>query len=422
MIRPVEGTVAHKSLMPPGCNRHMSPAQVLDYLSVTAKRALLAMGHEILAGKLMDALDAARSRMDTGITVLAEDAGMSPATLQAGINAAFDRLNTQVLLDIIRMPDKAFHTWASPGTMLAITGGRLPDPALTVLVTALMLRIPVLIKPPSAHADFTRVLVSAIQEADPDIGACIGMLDLSGRSPELQEYIRLSQQVMVFGDDETVARVRAARPGRPVIGFGHREAVEVVMGTCTDKVFDAIARDICMYDQAGCLSPHVVALHRDAMPVGTFSRRLYKSIRAWEQRLPTGKITLDDLAGGRIFIQDLKKRGGHLVERDNIFPNVAFDISRPFHSGPGNRFVQVLTFSDPDDLYSLLAPLHGHIQAFAVHPDPGDLVPWLRQHPVCAGAWLTRPGTLQSPPLTWPEDGSFMGLELAIPLMVGDGD
>ena len=412
-------------LLPLGCNPGFSSSDVLDYLFNVAKKDLMAIEETDLVSRLVKAVASAREGMD--MDALAMDAGMEPLTLQAGINVAFDRFTVdgiRSIIEAVRISATSFGAsrWATPQNLFAIIGGSLPDPTISVVVTALALRIPLLLKPPSAHPAFAIALISGIQQADPVLGKCLGMVNKAGKDPKVKVFIEKAASVIVFGDDSTVLSVQQARPHRQTLTFGHQEAVEVISDTCTDEDFLAIARDICMYDQAGCLSPHIVALKQGVMPLETFSKRLYEALKSIERILPAGSVSFDDAARTRVFAQGLTGQGGCLAYPDVLLPNVAFNIPRPFMSGPGNRFIQVMEFGDGDDLFVVLKPLQQHIQAFAVHPDPQALVPLLQEHPDFAGAWLTYPGNLQSPPILWPENGRFMAIDLVTPLKVSKSE
>lgn len=384
-----------------------------------AVKKLADIGEIELVERLAKALAMVYSKLD--VKGLARDAGMAPLTLKTGLDAAFGRFSVDGVHSIIEAVRKAYRAfgaagWTTPKNLFAIIGGRLPDPALTVVVTAMAMRIPLVIKPPTAHPAFVKALVSGLQRADQLFGRCVEVLNRPGNDPDTQSLVKDAASAMVFGDDRTVMNIRAARSGRPTMGFGHREAVEIIMDSCTDEVFWAIARDICMYDQAGCLSPHIIAVKQGIMPLDAFAGNLYHALILMKKKLPQGPVSFNDAAITRIFIQELIRQGGRLAD-NSLLPNVAFNVPRPFRTGPGNRFVQVMDFMDMDDLFELLGPLSGHVQAFAVHPDPKALVPLLQQHPDLAG-WLTHPGTLQSPPVLWPEDGRFMAFDLTSPLKI----
>jgi len=376
-------------------------------------------GENELVTRLAGAVATVWAGLDTD--ALARDAGMARATLKAGLDAAFRRFTPagiKSIIDAVRMSHHAFGAdqWTVPHELFAIIGGRLPDPALTVVVTALALRIPVTLKPPTAHQAFIHALISGMKQADPLFDGCLDWIDRPKSDPVVQTMIADAAMVMVFGKDQTVAKVQALRPGRPTMVYGHREAVEVVAGPVLDGLFDAIARDIAMYDQAGCLSPHIVALKRDVMPAKDFSQNLYKALKTIEKKLPQ-KLSFEDAAGTRLFIQDMIQKDARLADPENLVPNVIFNGRRPFISGPGNRIVQVMGFSDWDDLFLLLKPLRRHIQGIAVYPDPANFARILQKNQDFA-AWITVPGTLQAPPVLWPEDGRFMALKLTSPLKI----
>jgi hypothetical protein len=97
------------------------------------------------------------------------------------------------------------------------------------------------------------------------------------------------------------------------------------------------------------------------------------------------------------------------MEGDRLDWTVVCDDDTNFTASPGYRTVTVSPFANLEDLKRRLAPVAGHIEAFAIAASRGgyeSFQTFLAALDVC---YICVPGAMQSPPLDWNHgNGAFL--------------
>jgi hypothetical protein len=106
------------------------------------------------------------------------------------------------------------------------------------------------------------------------------------------------ENVIVFGNDETVEAVRDRTPaGRQFTGYGTKYSMGLVMPDIDlREAADAAALDICLFDQAGCKSPQTIYVAGDSSRALRFAQALGDSMRIVGARLPRARPSRDEAA------------------------------------------------------------------------------------------------------------------------------
>jgi hypothetical protein len=202
--------------------------------------------------------------------------------------------------------------------------------------------------------------------------------------------------LFAYGSDETLEKVRRRLPAGVAFhphGSGFGVAV-VSERKARLAVAQALARDVALFDQRGCLSPRAVAFVGSHGSTRRFAAAVAEELEMLSERVPLGTLDPDEAAAVTRF-------------RD------AMDYTGLLHSaGPGfvgiggERLVVApvgrnLHFLRCDDPVPLLAPTASSIAAlgFAVSP---DLEARLRQ--ALPGARTSALGLMQRPPFDGPVD------------------
>ena len=284
-----------------------------------------------------------------------------------------------------------------PETILHIVSGNTPAAGLQSLIRGLLLGAHNLCKVPSAGlpeiAEFRAALPAELA----------ARVELAGALPD--DWLARADAVIVFGHDATIAHFRAlVRPEQRFIAHGHRLSFGVVFDDPACASAPLAARDASLFDQQGCLSPHVFYVAGDARE---YAARLADEMHAFQEQEPRGRVSLSEANSIRTLREELAFRaaqGGRVAlwQSDGSTAwTVAFDTTPGFPRSPLNRFV-------------------------FVKPLPADLAAGLREvrpHLSCAGIWpATRAharalaplgvsricplGRMQSPPWTWLQDGA----------------
>jgi hypothetical protein len=111
------------------------------------------------------------------------------------------------------------------------------------------------------------LLHRALSEADPELADCVAVESWSGEEGSALEdaALRIAERVVVYGGLEAVRSIRSRLPATtPLVAYHHRISVGAVAREVLDAEATArqVARDVAhaasLFDQRGCVSPHVV--------------------------------------------------------------------------------------------------------------------------------------------------------------------
>src|SRR5437764_3119474 len=247
--------------------------------------------HETIAAL---AAAAARWRDDAALRAeLPAAACLSPAMIAAVVPIAAGALDAQALAELARREwgAGAAARPAPPGPALVahVVASNVPALALPAIALGCLAGAAVLVKsgrddPLSAPA-FQRALAAV----DPALAATVIAAYWPGGDLAREDAaLGRAEVVAVTGSDATLAAL-APRPGRPLIAHGPRWSVAAVERAAAAGV-DAIALDVALHDQRGCLSPHAVYVAGEARG---FAERLAAALEAVAERLPPGTASIE---------------------------------------------------------------------------------------------------------------------------------
>lgn len=265
-----------------------------------------------------------------------------------------------------------------PRTVLIIAARTLPASTMRAALMARLLGARVVIKPAKGQ----EALVQALAQADPQITEA-GFT--SDHEDATRAAIASSDAVVVLGSDETLATLRAMTPPHVAfVGYGHRLSV-AWLGASDDASLLALARDVCAWDQAGCLSPQVAWTSDEPRRL---LERLSAAFKRVEAALP---MTLSD-AGRRErhVARTYGEMTGEVCETDTALLCALEDAT--FRASPGRRTLWLLP-ADPE----AMRRVEDHLSTVGISGKLSyDLKTSVRR---CAL------GEMQRPELTWAHDG-----------------
>ncbi len=199
-------------------------------------------------------------------------------------------------------------------------------------------------------------------------------------------------------------------------------AREAACGSDAQSVAAALARDVTLFDQRGCLSLHHVFVEASAPDVQAFARLLAREMDALARRMaPPAHPMLVDTAAARVVRENARWRaiGGAppaMWEGEDLAWTVIFDPEADFQPSPLCRTVRVSVLDNAGQLRERLAPAAGRLEGFAV-ADPAARLGPSRTLGELGVSYLCAPGMLQSPPPQWAHGGGrFLKL-----MVSGDG-
>jgi hypothetical protein len=295
------------------------------------------------------------------------------------------------------VPYAGHQAMARPiGTLLHVVSGNTPAAGLQSVIRGLLLGAHNLCKTPAAGLPEITEFRAALPE---DLAA---KLEIAGELPE--SWLTRAQAVIVFGHDATIAHFRTLlRPGQRFVAHGHRLSFGVVFD---DPQFDSApqaARDASVFDQQGCLSPHVIYVAGDARG---YAARLAEEMRAFQAREPRGRVSLSEANSIRTLREELAFRAAQgesaavWASEGSTAWTVAFDTVPGFPRSPLNRFVFVKPF--PADLAQELSAVQAHLSCVGIWSATSAHARTLARLGVSRICPL---GQMQAPPWSWLQDG-----------------
>ena len=295
--------------------------------------------------------------------------------------------------------DRHFARAVAPRNILHVISGNTPAAALQTMIRGLLLGSHNFCKLPSAGLPEAAKFRSLL----PKILA--SRLELSRSLPDA--WLDQADAAAVFGRDATVTAFRdALPPGIPFQAHGGRLSFALVF---EDRKFASVpgaARDISVFDQQGCLSPHIVFVRENgSFTAAAYAQRLAVAMDAFEKHAPRGPLTVSEANGIRTLREETAFRAAN-GDRVELFASrgtawtVIPDHAPGFPASPLNRVVFVKPL--PKNPQAMLAPLRAHLGTCGIWPARQDNAAF------AAGFGVTRVcplGRMQLPPLTWHHDG-----------------
>lgn len=358
--------------------------------------------------------------------------GFAPETLREGLGRALAGWNAAALQRLLQSELGGADVVGGGGarvisgfeTTSVVLAGSLPMPTLHALVVPLLLLSPVLAKPASRDRVTPELVAGSLAEVDAELGACVALAPIAGADAAGMTALLEADCVVAFGDDATVASL-AARTSAPrrFVAHGHRLSVaalgpEATHGDALRRAAAALALDVALWDQLGCLSPIAVYAVGDADAAGRVAEALARELAAAELRWPRGHV---DAASAARFAH----------ERDTARLRAASGFGIDLHEGPASawcvvrerdalprsaplhRFVRVHPVADAPGLGAALGPLRRHLAAVALAGFGARQAALARDLVALGASRVCAPGVLQAPPFDWPNGGQGVLLALS---------
>lgn len=282
-------------------------------------------------------------------------------------------------------------------TILHVVSGNTPAAGLQSVIRGLLLGAHNLCKVPSAGLPELAEFCAALS---PELAARV---ELAGELPDA--WLARAGAVIVFGHDATIAHFRTlARPGQRFIAHGHRLSFGVVFDDPSGTSAPLAARDASLFDQQGCLSPHVFYVAGDAR---AYAARLAEAMAAFQAREPRARVPLAAANAIRTRREELAFRAAQgepvalWASADSTAWTVAYDAAPGFPRSPLHRFVFVKPL--PADFAAELRAVRPHLSCAGLWP--ATLAHARRLAPLGVSR-LCPLGQMQSPPWTWLQDGA----------------
>jgi hypothetical protein len=339
-------------------------------------------------------------------------------------------LGNRRVLDEFCLRGRAHTRAMGPRLIAHFLAGNVPSPGIVSMCCGWLLRSANLVRVSTRDPVFPALFLESVREVDAELADCVATLEWPRSELALtQTAVGDADAVIAYGDDHTISALRQlAPPAAKFLGYGHKISLAVVAKEAMTeenlpRLAQAAAFDASVYDQQGCLSPHVFYVEeRGQLGPRKFAAALAEAMAAYEARVPRGQLSVEEAAevvkfrSGYEFAAASDRRiavwtnpSGGAASPDNepgrTSYAVIYDDSPAFRASCLNRTVLV----KPTDGYKRVldaiqkfapsistvgvAPMNERAQAFA------NELARMGVPRVCAI------GRMQRPPLTWHHDG-----------------
>ena len=416
----------------------LSPFQIAQISDGLMKAHEKLVGHSILkivdwidmaARRWLDRKDPIRQAAESTLPLLT---GASKEMVNVGLDDLFKDLTRPVLIQLLeeelgdptlldhfrpKLKGSGFTRAFGPRLISHILPGNVGGTSVMSLACGLLAKSSNLAKVSTEALLLPVLFAQSLYEVAPDLACNLAVMTWESHAVEItQTAFRRADLVIVYGSDETIEKIREkVPPTTRAIYHGHKLSLGIIAREAIhSRLSEQAAMDIALYDQRGCLSPHLYYVEEGgaASPI-EFAQWLAQSLYVASYQLPKGPTSPAEAAQ----IQQL--RGALPLKGGRVFPSpkgldwtVLYDPDPSFSISPLARTIWIKPVQDLAQIPTYLEPVRSYLQAagMAVPPErQPQIVPSLAQMGVNR---ICPIGKMQKPPMTWHHDGRFRLLNI----------
>jgi len=306
-----------------------------------------------------------------------------------------------------------------PKLSFQIVSGSVPGVSVNAMLRSLMVKGPTLVKPGRGDVVLPVLFARALREADPVLADSVAVVYWPGGRESLEDGAMSSASVVTaYGSDAVVTALRARAPvSTRFVAYHHRLSAGVVgrralTPDAIDAVVGDVARAVGMFDQRGCVSPHVVYVEEGAViDPPAFGTLLAAALRALEDELPGGSLEAVEASAvhqvrGTAELMAASGSGVEVHHGGGASWTVIYDPSPAFSPSCVGRVVRVKPLPRLSVLARLIAPFGAHLQTMGVAGVGDDDLESLAE--ALGRVGVSRVAAFSEvpfPPSTWHHDG-----------------
>jgi acyl-CoA reductase-like NAD-dependent aldehyde dehydrogenase len=352
---------------------------------------------------------------------LPDATGFAKETVRAGLALALEPFSAGALSALAR---RELGGWEEnrrisgfPVTSVLL-GGALPMPTLVALATPLVLGSPVLARASSHDPVTATCFARALAREDEQLAAALRVISFPSDDDAAMAAFLSADCVVAYGSDATMRAVAArTTPQQRLVRHGHRVSVAVLgRGAAQGEAATALARDVALWDQQGCLSPLAVYLLGHERVPEPLLDRLADAMRDVAVELPPGRLTPEGAAIQAAERETVRVRAaaeGTVSMRDGAGFTLVAEPDARFRGSPLHRFVRIHPVPDPEALLEALTPLAPHLASVGWAGLAAESALLARELPNLGVSRICPLGRMQAPPLGWCHDQQGVLLPLA---------
>ncbi|MFQ5882427.1 MAG: acyl-CoA reductase [Candidatus Methylomirabilales bacterium] len=412
-------------------------AEVIGHLAEARerirKRKAQEIGHSLseVFTRWQDRTDPFRRTAEVALPAVT---GFSPAMVVHGLDLLCQGYRTDAFQDLLQEAGveatlEGFSRLGSnlsraygPALTTHIVAGNIPGVGLPGLIAASLVGSASLVKTASADPLFLSLWAASVARQDPEIGECLAVLWWEGGRVDLEEVaFGCSEVVIAYGSDETIRELKGRVRCR-FLDHGHRLSFGLIGREAllrAEEVADRAACDASLFDQQGCLSPHLFYVEEgDRIRPREFAGLLAAAMEGWAGRLPPGSPTREEAMAVRRFrasyeTQEMAgKDVATFISPRGLEWTVIYDADPAFTPSCLHRTVLVKPVEDLSEVVGLLRAWRPFLQAAGAEV-ASERMEMLADQLGQAGVNRICPiGRMQAPPLTWHQEGRFLLREL----------
>ncbi|HEX6971230.1 MAG TPA: acyl-CoA reductase, partial [Limnochordia bacterium] len=386
-------------------------------------------GIDAAARRFLDPADPLRAEALASL-----EADLSAPVAAAALDAIFAELRQDALDALLRRelgdPD-ILDRWLErpsggktrafgPRWIAHILAGNVPAPGPLSIACGLLVKAANLVRPSQREPGLIPLFAQALAAVEPAFGPAVAIVAWpSDDAATGRAVLGAAEAVIAYGADTTIARLREwVSPRARFVAYGHRFSLaavgrEALLAPAAELagLADALAEDVALYEQRGCLSPLAVYVETvDDRPLWRFAASVAEAMERLQARWPAPRLAAPDAA--RIH----QLRGEYEVrelagERVRVWSDAAgrWTVVATAKATPPEdglpRTVFISAIPSLERLPDVLSPLTGWLQGVAL------AVPAARREALAArfarlgASRICSLGSLQRPPALWPHDG-----------------
>jgi len=367
-------------------------------------------------------LDATTPERGVAEVELAQSTGYSRQNVAAALDDMFTALRRPELARLLAVEEPDLPA-TRPELVLHIPAGTVFPPAVVGPLCSLLLGGSCLVRPPHRIATLAARWAASVAARSPELARRIAVLPWPREQEELtRAALARATTAVLHGDDASLARIAELTPAAThLVRHGHRVAAAVVGGSVLDQapatVARDLARDVALYDQHGCLSPHTVLVIEDGVvDAARFAELLAVELTHLTSTMPPGRVHPPGFRS-LLATRELEcyARDGRVLGGIDAGWVIFCSRAGGFEFAPGERVVFVMGVDSPALAAAVLRPVRPLLQAvglaidddtrLALGPALGQSTGLERTGQDTTTIRLCPVGAMQRPPPTWPADG-----------------
>lgn len=331
------------------------------------------------------------------LKILPQLIGFSPGMIEEGIETMVglldeDNLKTRLECDLgnRRYLDgwEFFdpfngHLRAQPlGIITHVSAGNVFVGAVDTLIQGIVTKNVNIMKMSSADPVFPVLFAKSLQEHDKHslLKGSVALLHWKGGTPEIEDLLKeRSDAVIVYGGEETV---RSYRNGlglhTRLVEYGPKYSFILVDSEAAEKnpaAIELMGRDIIMWEQSACSSPHVIYYEDRGRSIVEFADLLAGELERWNRKIPQGKV-YEDEAVEITRVREMAKVEEAMGKSKLIVPDrgigwtVVIQFDSNFSISCHNRTIFIKPVARLEDVPEIVSGIGKHIQTVSIVADP----------------------------------------------------